>query len=125
MAEEEKAKPGYKEDESKLTEKDKEEPKQDVDQKQPSKEAPEKTHVAKGKYKGKMAVVIDDAGYSLEPLRTLLDTGYPFSYAILPYKQFSSDSLHLIKSKGRVAMLHLPMEPMDRNQISEPKNTVM
>ncbi len=109
----------------KKAEKPKEEPKKDVDKKQPDKKEPEKTPDAKGKYKGKMAVVIDDAGYSLEPLRTLLDTGYPFSYAILPYKQFSSDSLHLIKSKGRVAMLHLPMEPMDRNQISEPKNTVL
>ncbi|MDO4179057.1 MAG: divergent polysaccharide deacetylase family protein [Phascolarctobacterium sp.] len=68
--------------------------------------------VASRKYKGKVAIVIDDCGQTLEPLKTLLDTNLPFSYAILPNKVHSADALSLIKQKGRVAMLHLPMEAM-------------
>lgn len=64
------------------------------------------------KYKGRVAILIDDCGGQIEPLKTLLDTNLPFSYAILPNKQYSTEALNMIKSKGRVAMLHLPMEAM-------------
>lgn len=76
------------------------------------------------RYTGKLAVIVDDCGYDLKNLRALLNTGLPFSYAIIPYKNFSSDALEAIKSKGRTAMLHLPMEPMDAAQMSEGANTV-
>ncbi|WP_177565811.1 divergent polysaccharide deacetylase family protein [uncultured Phascolarctobacterium sp.] len=77
------------------------------------------------KYHGKLAVIIDDCGYDLAPVRKLVNLNAPFSYAILPYKDFSSDALHVIKSGGQTAMLHLPMEPMDRSAMSEGKNTVL
>ncbi len=76
------------------------------------------------RYKGKLAVVIDDCGYDITPVRTLLNTGLPFSYAILPYKTYSSDVLSLINSRGRVAMLHLPMEPVNSSAMSEGSRTV-
>ena len=79
----------------------------------------------KKKYSGKMAVIIDDCGYSLDPVRKLLKTNLPFSYAIIPYKTYSSDVLHMVTGAGKVAMLHLPMEPMDASQISEPGHTVL
>lgn len=75
-------------------------------------------------YRGKVAIVIDDCGADLTSVRTLLDTGLPFSYAILPQKAYSSDVLELVKSRGRVAMLHLPMEPLDASAMSEGANTV-
>ena len=75
-------------------------------------------------YRGKVAIVIDDCGADLASVRTLLDTGLPFSYAILPQKQYSSDVLELVRSRGRVAMLHLPMEPLDASAMSEGANTI-
>ena len=75
-------------------------------------------------YRGKVAIVIDDCGADMSSVRTLLDTGLPFSYAILPQKQYSSDVLELVRSRGRVAMLHLPMEPLDASAMSEGANTV-
>ena len=75
-------------------------------------------------YRGKVAIVIDDCGADLSSVRTLLDTGLPFSYAILPQKTYSSDVLELVRSRGRVAMLHLPMEPLDASAMSEGANTV-
>ena len=75
-------------------------------------------------YRGRVAIVIDDCGADLASVRTLLDTGLPFSYAILPQKQYSSDVLELVRSRGRVAMLHLPMEPLDAGAMSEGANTI-
>lgn len=75
-------------------------------------------------FRGKIAIVIDDCGYDLASVHTLLDTGLPFSYAILPFKPYSSDVLELVKSRGRVPMLHLPMEPMNAAAMSEGANTV-
>lgn len=75
-------------------------------------------------YRGRVAIVIDDCGADLSSVRTLLDTGLPFSYAILPQKQYSSDVLELVRSRGRVAMLHLPMEPLDASAMSEGANTI-
>ncbi|WP_405379538.1 divergent polysaccharide deacetylase family protein [Phascolarctobacterium sp.] len=76
-------------------------------------------------YKGKIAIVIDDCGADMASVRTLLNTGLPFSYAILPDKAFSSDVLEMVKSKGRVPMLHLPMEPLSKSAMSEGSRTVL
>lgn len=75
-------------------------------------------------YSGRVAIIIDDCGADMSTVRTLLNTGLPFSYAIIPNKAYSSDVLEMIKSKGRVPMLHLPMEPLDSSQMSEGANTV-
>lgn len=97
---------------------------EDKDIKEDKEKTKEKTQKTQ-KYHGKLAIVIDDCGYDLAPVRKLVSLKAPFSYAILPYKDFSSDALHLIKGAGQTAMLHLPMEPMDRSAMSEGKNTVL
>lgn len=76
------------------------------------------------KYSGKLAVIVDDCGYDMKNVRALLDTKFPFSYAILPFKDFSSDVLAMVNEQGRVPMLHLPMEPMNKSAMSEGKSTV-
>lgn len=76
------------------------------------------------KYSGKLAVIVDDCGYDMSSVRTLLNSGLPLNFAVLPYKPYSSDVLEMIKSDGRVAMLHLPMEPMDRSAMSEGSSTI-
>lgn len=86
------------------------------------KKAQEKTESRK--YSGKLAVIVDDCGYDMSSVRTLLNIGLPLNFAVLPYKPYSSDVLEMIKSDGRVAMLHLPMEPMDRSAMSEGSSTI-
>lgn len=76
------------------------------------------------KYGGKLAVIVDDCGYDMSSVRTLLNTGLPLNFAVLPYKPYSSDVLEMIKSDGRVALLHLPMEPVDRSAMSEGSSTI-
>ena len=99
-----------------LTNKDKDIPKPDKTDKKIS---------AGAKHHGKLAVVIDDCGYNNEALKDLLSTGLPFSYAVIPYKQGSGEALRMIKAAGQTAMLHLPMEPLDRGQMSEGDKTIL
>lgn len=85
---------------------------------------PDKSAKEIRKYKGRLAIIIDDCGHDLDALRTLLNTDLPFSYAILPDSEYSSDALEMIKNKRKVAMLHLPMEPLDAKQMGNRKKTV-
>ena len=78
-----------------------------------SDKAPDKPRIARQFKGGKLAIIIDDCGVDVSAVNSLLDTNLPFSYAIIPFKSHSSDTLELIRSRGRVAMLHLPMEPMN------------
>ena len=89
------------------------------------KDLPEEPVEEARKYQGKIAIIIDDCGADMSTVRTLLNTGLPFSYAILPNKEFSSDVLEMVKSRGKVPMLHLPMEPLSRSAMSEGGRTVM
>ena len=75
-------------------------------------------------FEGKLAIVIDDCGTDIKPVRTLLNIDIPFNFSILPGKDFSSDILAAVNSKGRVSMLHLPMEPLNRSAMSEGGNTI-
>lgn len=76
------------------------------------------------KKNGKLAIIVDDCGYDIKSVRALTNIGLPFSYAILPYKNFSSDALEVIKTSGNVPMLHLPMEPANRAAMSEGSKTI-
>ena len=89
------------------------------------KDLPEEPAAEERKYEGKIAIIVDDCGADMVAVRTLLNTGLPFSYAILPEKEFSSDVLEMVKSKGRVPLLHLPMEPLSRSAMSEGKRTIL
>ena len=89
------------------------------------KDLPEEPAEEARQYEGKIAIIIDDCGADMTAVRTLLNTGLPFSYAILPNKEYSSDVLEMVKSKGRVPLLHLPMEPLSRSAMSEGSRTVM
>lgn len=88
------------------------------------KNLPDKPAKELRKYSGRLAIIIDDCGHDLDALRTLLDTNLPFSYAVLPDSEYANDALEMIKNKKRVAMLHLPMEPIDSKQMGNKKNTV-
>lgn len=72
---------------------------------------------------GRLALIIDDAGYSLEPLEKMLQIEVPLTFAILPYRPYSEDSLRLIKASGQQAILHLPMQPLNQAAQSE-KSTI-
>jgi len=58
------------------------------------------------------AVIVDDFGNNLEPLRALCSIGRPVTAAILPYAPLTRESADLAAGCGVEIMLHLPLESL-------------
>lgn len=72
-----------------------------------------------GKGNGQMAIVIDDFGYSKEPIAAFCSIGRPLTFAVLPYHPFSNEAAARGLSSGHQVILHLPMEPLAQSEQSE------
>jgi len=59
----------------------------------------------------KVAIIIDDIGYSLSHARQFLELNVPFTFSILPRLAKSNALAIEISSRGHEIMLHQPMEP--------------
>jgi hypothetical protein len=59
----------------------------------------------------RLAIVIDDAGYSLSGLREFLRLPYPLAFSVLPGLPHSREAGRLVAAAGKELLLHLPMEP--------------
>lgn len=58
-----------------------------------------------------IAIIIDDIGYDLGPVRELLKIDADITFAILPLCSHSRASAEMLNQAGRETLLHLPMEP--------------
>ncbi|MDR1323679.1 MAG: divergent polysaccharide deacetylase family protein [Candidatus Margulisbacteria bacterium] len=71
--------------------------------------------------KPKMAVVIDDVGYSLAEAKTLAALEYALTFAVIPAQPYSSASAAAIAASGRHAVLiHMPWTPLGSNRQAYP-----
>lgn len=90
------------------------------------KEAPPVSKIPSGKDKEKIvlskigklplpqrqvAIIIDDIGNDLEPVRELLKIDADITFAILPLSGHSRDAAEKLHAARREILLHLPMEP--------------
>lgn len=76
------------------------------------KQAAKKQSVLPAKhYRAKLAVVIDDCGYSLSLARELAKLDYPITFAVIPYTPYGKQTAVLAKKAGKVLFLHFPMQP--------------
>lgn len=62
------------------------------------------------KISARLALVIDDLGYSKKALPLLKDINKPVTVAVLPHLAFSEDLARELHQKGFEVILHLPME---------------
>lgn len=60
----------------------------------------------------KIAIIIDDIGYSRSRLRNFLELEIPITFSILPRLKLSHALAEEIHSEGHEVMLHQPMEPL-------------
>ncbi len=72
----------------------------------------------------KLALIIDDGGYSMDKFRGMLGTGKPITFAILPHALHAREAALLAHQEGSEVMLHLPMEPHNGEYYGLEKNTV-
>lgn len=63
------------------------------------------------KEKPKVAIIVDDLGFTKDSVDRLLETGVPINFAILPYLPYSRYAAEKAKQRGWDVILHLPMEP--------------
>lgn len=69
---------------------------------------------------GNMAIIIDDFGYTKDPIAAFVNIGRPITFAVLPYRQYSNEAAAQALSAGHLVMLHLPLEPVSAAAQTEP-----
>ncbi|WP_051329425.1 divergent polysaccharide deacetylase family protein [Geminicoccus roseus] len=61
-----------------------------------------------------VAIVIDDMGFSEHAVRRLIEARRPLNLAFLPYAENSRAAARIAAAAGLEVMVHLPMEPVGR-----------
>jgi len=64
----------------------------------------------------RLAVIIDDIGYSRSLAKRFWDLQVPLTFAVLPRLEKSRDLAEEIHARGHEIMLHQPMEPHERDR---------
>ena len=70
--------------------------------------------------RNKVAIIIDDMGYSLDAINTISSLGKPITVAIIPYSPLALETAKISKENNLEVILHLPLESInndDRNNI--------
>ena len=57
-------------------------------------------------------IVIDDVGNSLEELEPFLSLPIPVTFAVMPLRRYSRESVELIQKAKKYYIMHQPMEPV-------------
>jgi polysaccharide deacetylase 2 family uncharacterized protein YibQ len=60
---------------------------------------------------GKIAIIIDDMGSSVQEVTTLMAIGVPLSFSVIPGLPKAAAVAQKARQQGYQVMLHLPMEP--------------
>ncbi|MDR3589454.1 MAG: divergent polysaccharide deacetylase family protein [Negativicutes bacterium] len=69
---------------------------------------------------GKLAIIIDDFGYSAEPINAFAAISRPLTFSVLPYRAYSNEAASRGLSSGHQVILHLPMEALSAGEQAEP-----
>jgi hypothetical protein len=59
-----------------------------------------------------VAIIIDDIGYDLKPVKELLKINADLTFAILPFCTHTREAAEMFHRAHRETLLHLPMEPV-------------
>jgi polysaccharide deacetylase 2 family uncharacterized protein YibQ len=65
--------------------------------------------------KAVLAIVIDDMGADVGQAKKFFELSYPITAAIMPFQAHSTEVARLAASMRRVHILHMPMEPKDKD----------
>lgn len=68
-----------------------------------------------------VAIVIDDIGRDLRTLDKLLAIDEQLTFSVLPHGRVTPESTKRLAQAKRETWLHLPLEPLDREQITDEK----
>jgi polysaccharide deacetylase 2 family uncharacterized protein YibQ len=64
----------------------------------------------------KVALIVDDMGYSLQAINELCSIGRPLTIAIIPYSPLASEIATISRQHDLEVILHLPLEAINNNE---------
>ena len=76
----------------------------------------EKEEAQKEELVGKVAIIIDDMGYSLDTLKDLCALKKAITISILPYSPLAKETAEMAHQNGLEVMLHLPLESLNNKK---------
>ncbi|MFQ5680813.1 MAG: divergent polysaccharide deacetylase family protein [Candidatus Omnitrophota bacterium] len=79
----------------------------------------------KKEYKYKVAIIIDDWGYSLNNMALLEKILQPLTLAVLPNLPYSREVSLRAQGLNKEVILHLPLEPYKSKELGLEQNTIM
>ena len=68
---------------------------------------------ASRKKRGKVAIIVDDMGFSLQTIEDLCSIGESMTIAILPYSPWAVETAHIARNNNLEVILHLPLESLN------------
>lgn len=74
---------------------------------------------------GKIALVLDDWGYNLKNRSFITDNDFHVTISILPFKPYSTHIAQLAYHKNKDVIVHMPMEPKDKEKYGLEQNTLL
>jgi len=66
--------------------------------------------------RNRVALIIDDMGYSLEAINTISSLGRPVTVAIIPYSPLALETASISKENNLEVILHLPLESINNDE---------
>lgn len=63
------------------------------------------------KARSHVSVIIDDMGRDVKTAEKFLALPYPLAFAVLPHEPHAQKVARMVKEKGKILLLHMPMEP--------------
>lgn len=74
---------------------------------------------------GKIALVLDDWGYNLKSADFITGNKYHFTLSVLPFREYSRQIAELAYENGKEVIIHMPMEPHNKEQYGLEENTLL
>ncbi len=72
----------------------------------------------------KVALIVDDMGYSLHAINELCSIGRPLTIAIIPYSPLASEIATISRQHNLEVILHLPMESINNEEENHTKGMI-
>ncbi|MFQ6108250.1 MAG: divergent polysaccharide deacetylase family protein [Candidatus Aminicenantales bacterium] len=66
--------------------------------------------------RGKVAIIIDDMGYSLNAIREIISLKRPLTVSVLPFSPYARETAQIARQNGLEIMLHLPLEAIHNQE---------
>ena len=85
---------------------------------------PEERASLKKEPTNKVAIIIDDLGYSLETIREICFLKVPLTVSVLPYSPLARETALIAYQSGLEVMLHLPLESVNASENNDTEGLI-